>query len=626
MKKRSCLFIILIALSALGRTYSQELPRKLEEAAAHHKGYRFSQAIEIYRGILEQRPDSTLKTEADSLQNMEIQKSLIASENGMNMLLFSSTPAPVTKKVFQAEGFFLRYPGFEENSWMLPPVEFIKDAQGNPFNVMNMPQESTEIVFSAQDESGAWNIMHTRKLNDTLWSAPQILNENITSAGNEILPHLSPDGKTLYFSSDGHSGMGGYDLYMSRWNEETGDWDVAQNLGFPYSSTGNDYLCYNTPDGLFTVLASDRETGAQELTLYVTRYEALPLKKEVTQEEAPAAATLSEKQQNGEAQAPEKEKGEAAAAEDEGYAEYSQAVKEVRELQNRLKTSVAQLDKRREEYAGTTDSLQRVKQEQHILSLEADLLALTQSTTSAVSRLQKIEMDFLSKGIIIAQMIEAEEDAAQETGSDLPPIEFEFAENGMGQTPAFNFEVVVPAVDLSFKIADESVIADLSELPGGLVYHIQLMTTNRPAAAKSFKGLSPIFERKLSSGKYTYSAGMFSTYAEALKNLNTVRKRGFPTALITAYSNGKSISTKNARIMEKQDNSIYRVTIAGYETLPAEALAAIRENTNKDIAKAAIDGVMKFVIGPFTNKVQADALAGAISARGVAAEVEKVAN
>lgn len=626
MKKRSCLFIILIALSAFGKAYSQENPQKLEEAAGLHMNYKFNQAIGIYRGILEMRPDSTLSTEADSLYNMDIQRRLVTSENGKNMLLFASTPVPVTKQVFPTENFFLHYPGFEENSWVAPPAEFIKESKGNPFNVMNMPQESSAMVFSAQDDSGAWNIMYSRKLNDSLWSAPQILNENITTAGNEILPHLSPDGKTLYFASNGHYGMGGYDLYMSKWNEETGDWDVAQNLGFPYSSTGNDYLCYNTPDGLFTVFSSDRETLPEEVTVYITRYEVLPLKKEITEEEAPEYATLSvDPQEMAPAQpaAVQEEEEE----DDEGYAEYSKAVSKVRALQEKLKTSIAQLDKRREEYANTTDSLQKVKMGQHILSLETDLLTLSQSTTAAISQLQKMELDFLSKGIIIAQKIEAEEDmSTNAVASAAPPVKFEFARNKMGTAPSFSFEVIEPAVDLSFKIADQSVIADLSELPAGLVYHIQLMTTTRPAAKKSFKGLTPIFERKLASGKYTYSAGVFTTYAEALKNLNTVRKRGFPTALITAYSNGKSVSTKNARIMEKQDNSIYRVTIAGYDTLPAEALAAIRENTTKDIAKAAIDGVMKFVIGPFTNKTQAETLANAITAKGVTAEVEKVAN
>lgn len=626
MEKRSYLFIILIALSALCKAYSQEPPQQLEEAAGLHKNYRFNQAIGIYRGLLEHRSDSSLVTGADSLYMTEIQKRLVTSENGKNMLLFASTPVPVTKQVFPTENFFLHYPGYEENSWVAPPAEFIKESKGNPFNVMNMPQESTEIVFSAQDESGAWNIMSSRKLNDSLWSAPQILNENITTAGNEILPHLSPDGKTLYFASNGHYGMGGYDLYMSKWNEETGDWDVAQNLGFPYSSTGNDYLCYNTPDGLFTVFSSDRETLPEEVTIYITRYEVLPLKKEITEEEAPEYATLSIDPMDAASAQPPIDREEET-EEDEEYAEYSQAVKKVRDLQEKLKTSIAQLDKRREEYANTTDSLQKIKMEQHILSLETDLLTLSQSTTSAISQLQKMELDFLSKGIIIAQKMEDEEKmSTNAVASAAPAVKFEFANNSLGQAPAFSFEVTEPAVDLSFKIADESVITDLSELPSGLVYHIQLMTTTRPASKKAFKGLTPIFERNLASGKYTYSAGVFTTYTEALKNLNTVRKRGFPTALITAYSNGKSISTKNARIMEKQDNSIYRITIAGYDTLPAEALATIRENTTRDIAKAAIDGVMKFIIGPFTSKAQADALAGAISARGVAAEVEKVAN
>ena len=185
---------------------------------------------------------------------MDITSRLITSENGSNMLRFASSPESVAKQVFPAENFFLNIPGFRKQTWMLPPADSTADAKGNPFNAMNYSKENNTLVFSAPDESGSWNIMLSTKLNDTLWSAPQMLNENVTTAGNEILPHLSPDGKTLYFSSNGHYGMGGYDLYMSQWNEELGDWDVAQNLGFPYSSTGNDYIYYNTPDGIFTVI------------------------------------------------------------------------------------------------------------------------------------------------------------------------------------------------------------------------------------------------------------------------------------------------------------------------------------------------------------------------------------
>lgn len=624
MKRHRCLSIILIAVSSITAAYSQENPEQLKEAAALHNKYRFSKAIEIYRGILDQRPDSTLKTEADTLYNMDIASRLITSENGSNMLRFASSPESVAKQVFPAENFFLNIPGFGKQTWMLPPADSTADAKGNPFNAMNYSKENNTLVFSAPDESGSWNIMLSTKLNDTLWSAPQMLNENVTTAGNEILPHLSPDGKTLYFSSNGHYGMGGYDLYMSQWNEELGDWDVAQNLGFPYSSTGNDYIYYNTPDGIFTVIASDRETSRNEMALYALRYEALPLKKEISEEEAPAMARMEmTKEESGQSQ-PTRE--ETAIKQDTEYAAYAEAVKEVRALQNQLKVSIAQLDKRREEYANTRDSLQRVKMEQQMLSLETDLLTLSQSTTSAVSKLQQIELDFLSKGIIITNEIPFEQDNVQDAkAEDIPP--FAFAQNSMGETPAFIFEKLEPKVDLNFKILPEAVIADLSSIPDGLVYHIQLMTTGRKATTKALKGMSPVFERALSGGRYTYSAGLFYSYAEALKNLNTVRKKGFPTALITAYNNGKSISTKSARELEAKNANIYRVTIAGYDTLPAEALAVIRETTTRDIAKASINGVMKFVIGPFDSKAQAEELASALTARQVTSvEVEKVGN
>ena len=628
MKKRSCLSIIIIALFSAVTAYSQQNTALLKQADELHRNYSFSQAIEIYRSILDQRPDSTLTTEADSLYNMEVKSRLITSENGSNMLLFASSPSIVAKQVFPAENFFLNYPGFKKGSWMLPPAEVVPadEHKGNPFNVMNYSKGNKTIVFSAPDESGSWNIMQSVKINDTLWSTPQILNENITTAGNEILPYLAPDGKTLYFSSNGHSGMGGYDLYISKWDEELGDWDVAQNLGFPFSSTANDYLFYNTPCGNFSVMASDRESVRNQVTIFAVKYEALPLKSEVLEEDAPIEAIMEivATSTTGDASAQTGNK-ESSIQQDAEFASYSAAVKEVKALQARLKTSIAQLDAKREEYSHTIDSLKRLDMEKHMLSLEADLLALNQSTSAAVAKLQHIELDFLSRGIIIAnEFIEEPEPAAGK--KDSAP-QFAFAQNNLGTTPTFNFEKQEPKVDLEFKILPEAVIADLSTIPEGLVYHIQLMTTTRKASLKALKGMSPVYERHLPSGKYTYSAGLFHSYAEALKSLNVVKKKGFPSAIITAYNNGKSITTKNAKELEQKNSNIYRVTIGGYDVLPAEALAVIREKTSRDIAKAAINGVMKYVIGPFGSKAQADDLAAALAARQITAvEVEKLAN
>lgn len=67
------------------------------------------------------------------------------------------------------------------------------------------------------------------------WSPPENLGDSINTGGIEMSPFIHPDGKTLYFSSDGFTGMGGYDLFMSR-QDENGNWGSSMNLGFPINT------------------------------------------------------------------------------------------------------------------------------------------------------------------------------------------------------------------------------------------------------------------------------------------------------------------------------------------------------------------------------------------------------
>ena len=625
MKKHICLSFIFIALAGLQALYSQNAAAKLKTAEEHHKNYRFTEAARIFRTFLESRPDSTLTTQADSTLNAEVRMKLTASENGSNLLKFGSTPQLVTKKVFPTNTFYLNIPGFEENSWVLPPAEYAKGAEEKPYSTMNFTPDAKAMVFSAQDESGRWNIMYSVRLNDTIWSAPEIVNENITTSGNEIFPHLSPCGKKLYFASNGHSGMGGYDLYVSLWNEETSDWDTAQNLGFPYSSTANDYFYYETPCGNFTIFSSDRETSGDQVTTYVTLTEVMALKQEIPQKEAPARALFTYTHDKGNRHQPSSTKKESTATYLPEQSTYLKAADELKFKQEKLQKALGQLQNRRKEYTATADSLKRLSIEKQMLDQEMDIMLLGESITTSVTAMQQLELDMIAKGIDIPAILELTPQAQPQQQKEIPA--FAFASAQKGAAPHVVFEKIEPAVDLSFKIEKEAFIADLSELPSGLIYHIQVMTTTKKASLKALKGFSPVFERKLPSGKYTYSVGIFHTYAEAQKNLATVKKKGFPTALITAYNNGKSVSTKQARTIEQQDNSIYRVTIAGYDALPSDAITVIRANTNRDIAKANINGIMKFVIGPFTNKSQAEVLATALMAQNViGVEIEKLEN
>ncbi len=87
------------------------------------------------------------------------------------------------------------------------------------------------------------------------WSKPAPFASNINSDFNEDSPYLSPDEKTLYFSSDGHGSMGGYDIFKSEFDETTQTWSEPVNMGFPLNSPEDEIhfkMNPNQKSGYFT--------------------------------------------------------------------------------------------------------------------------------------------------------------------------------------------------------------------------------------------------------------------------------------------------------------------------------------------------------------------------------------
>lgn len=147
-------------------------------------------------------------------------------------------------------------------------------------NTINSKHWETQPSFSAdgktlyfirgiRDRSGNRNgDVYVSSLNaDLMWSKPVPLNSSINTRGNEESVFIHPDGQTLYFSSDGHPGMGGLDIFMSRKDEE-GEWSEPINMGYPINTHKNENSLLVASDGLTAYFASDREGGFGELDLY----------------------------------------------------------------------------------------------------------------------------------------------------------------------------------------------------------------------------------------------------------------------------------------------------------------------------------------------------------------------
>jgi len=95
------------------------------------------------------------------------------------------------------------------------------------------------------------------------WGDPTNLGEPVNTPYHEHTPFLSMDGQILFFSSTGHPGMGGYDIFYCRKNEND-TWSEPQNIGYPLNTTDDDI--HFTPGSL---------PGIDPLRLgYMSRYDA----------------------------------------------------------------------------------------------------------------------------------------------------------------------------------------------------------------------------------------------------------------------------------------------------------------------------------------------------------------
>lgn len=550
----------------------------MDRAEYFRKNYDFPEAVESYNAAIESC--------TDSLTKLSYKDELVLGENGLSMVDYCSLPRVVARQKFSIRDFFLFYP-LPENSWRALPNQLDSSDVSDLVRATFIPENATQIFYSAPDKEGIRNI-YTSRLQDTLWTAPELINEDLTSSSDEIYPTVSPDGKTLYFASKGLYGMGGYDLYSSHYNSETGDWDTPVNMGFPYSSPYDDFLYLDTDDGKYSIFASNRNCASDSVFLYVLEYDSMPVRKKIFD-----VAELRELASLMPRRTLSRIDNSSVATENnsEEIKRYVQQMTLVREMR---------------------DSVSNIFSREEFLSLLPQMQA---RLDSAVKALQTLEIEFLQKGIALDPEKLQKDLERQVIGASSG---YTFIKHNPGREISLCMAEPVPIFDYTFKILPEAQFALDNTLPDGLVYQIQLFSLNKKATVKQLKGLSPVFEKELSSTKYIYSVGIFRTYADVLSNLNSVKRQGFKNALITAYLDGKSISISSARSMEAKMKMQYKIRIVPEgQNLPEAAVATLRNQTSADIVRLTEDGSVVFEAGPIVNKESAEAIVRALKNAGV---------
>ncbi len=105
---------------------------------------------------------------------------------------------------------------------------------------------------------GGSDIYYCERTDSDNWSTPKNAGSVINSEGDEVFPFMDANG-ALYFSSNGHPGMGGLDLFTTKGSKST--WTMPENLKYPLNSSKDDFAIYYTEAGKSGYLASNRYGG-----------------------------------------------------------------------------------------------------------------------------------------------------------------------------------------------------------------------------------------------------------------------------------------------------------------------------------------------------------------------------
>lgn len=114
---------------------------------------------------------------------------------------------------------------------------------------------------------GGKDIYRVNMLPNGEWSLPQNLGPTINTPYDDDAPFIQEDGKTMYFSSQGHNTIGEYDIFKS-YLDENGNWSIPENVGSPINTVDDDIFFNVSASGKTAYFSSERPGGFGEQDIY----------------------------------------------------------------------------------------------------------------------------------------------------------------------------------------------------------------------------------------------------------------------------------------------------------------------------------------------------------------------
>ena len=134
----------------------------------------------------------------------------------------------------------------------------------------SITEDGTILFFASNKDGGqgGTDLYYSKKLSDGSWDKAISVGNAVNTKYDEDCPFIHPDGKTLYFSSKGHNTMGGFDIFISKYDSEKKEWGKPENFGFPISTAHDDLHFVISPNAKRIYFSAIREGGYGNKDIY----------------------------------------------------------------------------------------------------------------------------------------------------------------------------------------------------------------------------------------------------------------------------------------------------------------------------------------------------------------------
>lgn len=220
------------ALPYLQRAVDREVENAFRYMGDYHlQDGDYEAAIEYYETYLE-------KVDPDNGRFIEYTRKLEQAEKEFKYIKRVEKVVIVDSIVVPKEELLKAYTIGKESGSIHPAGQLVKDAKSTE-GIAYRTEMRDKIYYSDTDENGALQLYMRYKMLDE-WSKPAPLNG--LPDGDNNYPFMLSDGITIYFANNSLDGLGGYDIFITRFNSATDRYLLPENVGMPFNSAANDYM------------------------------------------------------------------------------------------------------------------------------------------------------------------------------------------------------------------------------------------------------------------------------------------------------------------------------------------------------------------------------------------------